>query len=268
MVPSAELQALVARSLDAPPALFPVLPELLADLEDLGARAEQVVTLLRQCALPPQARVLDLGCGKGASSLAIAREWRAHVLGIDAMPAFIAHATERARREALSDRCTFVVGDVREAVRHAEDYDLVLLLALGDLLGGLPETTHVLTHCVRPGGYILLDDAYLAEAVADAGDAETAEGAEPFAGCHDRETTVALIELAGARVIGELSSDDEASHAWLASMTDQVLARAVELSRTRPDLAPHLLDFAHRQREETQALLGPLVGVTWLLQRI
>ena len=73
-----ELDRQVASSLEAPPELLPFIAELLADVDALGS-SPAVVNLLRPLALP-RATTLDLGCGKGAISVNVARElgWHAH----------------------------------------------------------------------------------------------------------------------------------------------------------------------------------------------
>jgi cyclopropane fatty-acyl-phospholipid synthase-like methyltransferase len=251
-----DLLEVVADSLDAPPELLEHLPELFAGLEDLGARATDIVALAAETGLRPGSQVLDLGCGKGASALALAKTFGCRTLGIDAMPAFVAHATARARREGVADRCQFVVGDIRDAVSRERGYDLVMMLALGEVLGALPATLDALANCAKPTGYVLLDDAYLAD--------DTLAGSE--VGVYDRATTLEIIQDAGMRVAGERTTDTDEMHTWLQDMTASILAKAEALATRKPELAPSLRDFARRQVEETQYAMGPLVGVTWLLQ--
>ncbi len=261
--PSPALSALLAATLDAPPELFPLLPALFQDLEDLGARAEDVVAVLRQARLPEGARVLDLGCGKGASAIALARELGLRVHGVDGVAPFVAHAAARAARQGVAERCTFEVGDLREVVRTARDRDVVMMLALGDVLGPLEQTVRALLGCVRPGGYVVLDDAYFDPTRLDD------PGAIPdeFAGLPDRAASARLIEAAGARIVGERAADTAEAYAWLQEMTARVLARAEQLAAVYPELERPLREFAVRQCAETQDLLGPVVGVLWLLAR-
>ena len=62
----------VAATMDAEPELIPFLPRLFVDLEDLGARADQVLEILRRSEFAADSKVLDLGCGKGAVAVALA----------------------------------------------------------------------------------------------------------------------------------------------------------------------------------------------------
>lgn len=72
------------------------------------------------------ARVADLGCGTGWSSIAIARGYpAARVDAIDLDPVSIAQARENAARAGVGDRVTFRAGD---ADTLDGDYDLVCLM--------------------------------------------------------------------------------------------------------------------------------------------
>ena len=59
--------------------------------------------------------VYDLGCGDGRIVVAAAKISHARGVGIDIDPELIAEASALARREGVSDRVTFVLGDLFEA---------------------------------------------------------------------------------------------------------------------------------------------------------
>lgn len=132
----------VAASMDAPVELVPLLPDLLEEVWQLGGPAEEIVPMLRSAGLAPGARVLDLGCGKGAAALALVEEIGAEVDGVDAMPAFIREAKRVAAVREIAGRYNFRCGDLHEAIAEAEKapYDVIMLLAMGRILGGVAET--------------------------------------------------------------------------------------------------------------------------------
>jgi Methyltransferase domain len=67
------------------------------------------------------ARVADLGCGQGWSSLAVARAFRhARIDGIDLDPASIADATRHAESAGVADRVRFLHADAAELVAPRE----------------------------------------------------------------------------------------------------------------------------------------------------
>lgn len=88
---------------------------------DLTHDIDFYVELARESGGP----VLELGCGTGRISLAIAREGIA-VTGIDISPRMIAVAQDKAARRGFSERCVFQSGDMA-AVQLAERYPLVIM---------------------------------------------------------------------------------------------------------------------------------------------
>ena len=103
--------------------------------------------------LGPGRRVLDVGCGPGRHSLALARRG-ADVVGVDIAEPFVTLAREAAAGEGLS--CRFEVGDARELAFDGE-FDAVISLCQGGfgLLGGGADEALVLGRlaaALRPGG--------------------------------------------------------------------------------------------------------------------
>ena len=88
---------------------------------DLTHDLDFYVELARESGGP----VLELGCGTGRVSLAIAREG-VGVTGIDISPRMIAVAQDKAARRGLSDRCVFQSGDMA-AVQLAERFAIVIM---------------------------------------------------------------------------------------------------------------------------------------------
>jgi SAM-dependent methyltransferase len=85
--------------------------------------------------------VLDVGCGTGRSTLALARAYpRARVHGIDLDSSSIAEARAEAERTGLGNRVGFTVGDAA-ALMPDRRYDLVMILEalhdMGDPVGAL-----------------------------------------------------------------------------------------------------------------------------------
>ena len=85
-------------------------------------------------------RVLELGCGNGGTSLALA-ERGLHVTGIDLSPARIEAAQRGARERGLAERAVFQVGDLNMMPLPVASFECVVahdalhhILSLGDLL--------------------------------------------------------------------------------------------------------------------------------------
>ena len=104
--------------------------------------------------LPRSAAVLDLGCGTGVVTRALAaREgFAGTVTGIDQSPRFLATAERLTAEEGLADRVEFLVGDAHELPFPTASFDAAvahtLVSHVRDPLAVLEEAGRV----VRPAG--------------------------------------------------------------------------------------------------------------------
>ena len=123
-----------------------------------GARyTQREIAFLQQIGvLAPTRQILDLACGGGRHSLAMARRG-ADVTGLDIGPAAIAAARRRAARATLP--ATFAQGDVRELAFEAA-FDAVTLL-FGCFTEMRREDAEKclagVARSLRPGGWFVLD---------------------------------------------------------------------------------------------------------------
>ncbi len=139
----------------------------------------QVDFAVRTLGLGPASRVVDLGCGHGRHALALAR--RGHgVLGVDAVPGFVALAKEAALREGLG--AEFVHADLRTFSVSEPCFDGAVCLfdAFGwfDDEGDLAILRNARA-MLRPGARLLLDvrTREFVTRLAPVGLTETADGA-------------------------------------------------------------------------------------------
>lgn len=135
-----DLDESVAQAMEADVHLLPILPELLADVWELGPVPEQVVAALQSVGVEPESTVLDLACGKGAVAIALAEQLGVRVDGIDAFEPFLDSARTLAVEHGVSHRCRFEQGDIRSLLGQEEHYDVALLLSIGPVLGSYGET--------------------------------------------------------------------------------------------------------------------------------
>ncbi|HEX2072810.1 MAG TPA: class I SAM-dependent methyltransferase [Geodermatophilus sp.] len=121
----------------------------------------------------PGARIADIGCGEGWSSLALARTYPgATVHGYDPDAPSTAAAAEHAAAEGLADRVRFVTDDAATALPEGS-FDAVFAF---ECLHDLPHPVEVLAaarRALRPSGaVIVMDEAAQEEFTAPAGDVE------------------------------------------------------------------------------------------------
>jgi len=142
-----------------------------AFLHELGtAWLPSVPDLHEHLSTAPHARILDLGCGIGTSSIAMARAYpRVEVVGIDLDHASVFEARAVAREAGLEDRVTFHLGDAADQSFDG-GFDLVTIFEalhdMGDPAGALRTARRRLA----PGGTVLVADERVADTFTAPGD--------------------------------------------------------------------------------------------------
>ncbi len=235
--------------------LFPFLPYLLQDLFEMGALPDTIATLLQQYGIVP-INVLDLGCGKGAVSIYLARTFGCRAHGIDAMPEFIADAARWAATYHVGHLCQFEVSDIRQSAKELRGYDLIILGAIGQILGDTQTTLTALRSCLTPGGCVILDDAYLPDDCA-------AEERDMLT----RSESIEQIRRSGFDIVAEEISSAEKMAATDREMFAQIKRRAQELIAQCPDKTALFERYVAEQKAENDRLEQEFIGATWLLRK-
>jgi len=239
--------------------MIPHIPYLIQDLWAMGCSLEQIVEAAGSLGLAPgKARVLDLGCGKGAVSVRLAATCGFHVLGIDAVAPFLEVARTRAEEYGVAHLCRFEEQDMMEYVSVEHDFDLVVFASLDGLLGSIEETVATLRSQVRSGGSIIIDDGYLKN-----------PGRIDRRGYHhyrDHEGTVRELTAYHDRLVRELSTS-EASRKINREYLEVITRRAEELVLQHPELKEDIDAYIRLQQEECDILDEHLEGALWVLEK-
>jgi SAM-dependent methyltransferase len=251
-----EAERQIAAALDATPELLPYLPALLADLWDLGSSPALVTDWLRELKLDPQTRVLDLGCGKGAVSLTLAREFGFRVHGVDLFEPFLEEARARAARWGVASRCRFERGDLREVVRAVSGYDVVVYASVG-VLGPLDACVVALRRCVRRAGCMVIEDGCLAGAAPEAG----------FESYADLEESRRRLASRADAILRERVRSREEMRALDDGYIRSIRARANSLAAAHPEQATLIRGYVEQQQRAAAAWERNALSVGWLLRR-
>ena len=254
-----DLEGQIAEAMECTPDFLPLLPEILEDLEELGGSAARIVELLRPLELPSGARVLDLGSGKGAVLLAVVDELDVDGVGVDAFPPFVEAAQKAARQRGLADRCSFHCGDLRDAASRMGPFNTAMMLGLGLAIGDQGEIVGILRRHVRPGGYLVVDDAFLPDGVE-----EPVPGYDGYA---DHDTTLARLRSFGDELLQEKCSSPEATEQRIREDNEKIRRRAEALARRLPDREEQIRSYVERQEREAELARGSIIDAVWLLRR-
>lgn len=246
-----DLDDSIARSLDADPVLLPVLEYLLQDLDMLGAVPSQIVEMLHPLVGGAPATAIELACGKGAVSLALAERLGFLVTGIDAYAPFVEEALAAAAGRGLSERCRFHCADVRALSGRLPACDVVLLLSAGAIFGGAAETVAALRCFVRPGGLIVVEDAY---------------ATAPDDPLPDYDAIVAGLTAGGEAIVAEWCGQVPEGAAFEARAVQAIERRVREMVRLYPGLAASMAEYVATQRREAARLGDDLIPAVWVLR--
>jgi cyclopropane fatty-acyl-phospholipid synthase-like methyltransferase len=254
-----DLELSVLTSLDGTDRrLFPYLPELLQDLDDLGAVPGLIGELLEgEAGLPSSARVLDLGCGKGSVALHLLQRHPWTALGLDGMPAFLARARERAAALGLAQRCRFEVADIRAWPGEGR-FEVIVLGAVGAVLGDVETTLRRLDPWLAPGGRVVLDAVCIPEGAASRNAAYT----------QTRADLQAALARAGFRLLAEAQEPAAGRADDHQAMFEAIRTRAEALARRHPEDRPLFEAYVASQAQEFEVLAQEVVDSTLLLVRV
>ena len=127
------------------------------DLKARIRRERQIaaLTMLERLLLPPQARILEVGCGAGLTTALLAKRGYS-VVGIDTVPNMLDLARQEAVRAGVADQLTLIRQDVHEMAFSPNVFDLVLAIGVLPWSERPEQAIRSMAQVLRPGGYLLL----------------------------------------------------------------------------------------------------------------
>jgi SAM-dependent methyltransferase len=121
------------------------------------AKLDEIVSLL---ALPPHARVLDIGCGKGEFLVRTVGRWRCTAVGVDLSPYFVADARARVQSAGLERSVEIVQVNGSEYETESSSFDATACLGASWIWGGFEGTLTALRGFTKPGGVIVAGEPF------------------------------------------------------------------------------------------------------------
>jgi cyclopropane fatty-acyl-phospholipid synthase-like methyltransferase len=237
--------------------LFPFLPYILQDVWEIGAEPAVIIGLVRKHATDYSGlRILDLGCGKGAISIKLAKEFNCSCFGIDAITEFIAEANSKAAEFDVAHRCRFEIGDIRESVKTLPRFDIIILGAIGPVLGDYYATLTTLSKCLTPDGMLIVDDGYIED---------ESQYIHPL--IQKKETVLQQVAAAGMTVIDEVIIQKDTIKESDDYIFERLQKRCLELIAKHPDKKELFEDYIQRQTDENDILETKIVCATIVIRR-
>lgn len=210
----------------------------------LNPFTEEKLRLLGEvCRLQPGQRQLDLACGKGEMLCRWAEWFGVTGVGIDISEVFVPAALARAAELGVGDRVRFERADASSVAVDQAAYDVVSCIGATWIGGGVAGTIHLMRPALRPGGLLLVGEAFWYE--------DPPEQAYGELGVTRGEFTSLLrtqdrIESAGAEIVEMVLADGDSWDRYVAAQwgaTERWL-------RTHPDHpdAPEMRGFRDQAR--------------------
>jgi SAM-dependent methyltransferase len=108
--------------------------------------------LLGFCRIDKHSRVLDIGCGKGTTSVYLAKKYGCNVVGLDLSRDLVNQATALAGRRGLDSKVSFKVADALDMPFADDEFDVTITQALLILVGDKKKAIQEAIRVTKPGG--------------------------------------------------------------------------------------------------------------------
>jgi SAM-dependent methyltransferase len=135
-----------------------VANEALVHRNPMGA--EEVEEIVRILDLPPGARVLDIGCGKGELLVELIERYRVTGVGVEFCAATVDEVRRRAAGRVPDGALTLHHQDANGFSARPGSFDLAASVGARAAIGEYAAALARLRELARPGGLVLLGEAY------------------------------------------------------------------------------------------------------------
>jgi len=238
--------------------LIKYLPYIFQDLWELGTSSEEIIEIIRKYKTDySNLGVLDLGSGKGAISIKIASELKCTCFGIDGLEDFVNFSNEKSKEYNVNNTCTFEKNDIRTRLDTLEKYDIILLMAIGPVLGNYFDTLTKLLPHLNDDGLIIIDDAYIEN---------DCSKQYPDILCEDE--IIRQIDSTGMELIEKMTINDiHRTNEKYESDFKSIQNRCMELSEKFPKDKEMLLGYIERQTREYDILSNEIIPSIFVIMK-
>lgn len=228
------------------------IPELLSGLWKLGSMPEYISEIVSRNGLGKYKKYIDLGCGKGAVLVELAKQFDIIAIGVDIVPDFIKEANTYASKYNLSGKITFKTENIIETLKTTTKQDVVIYGYDSEILGDLYNTLEQLKNCIRKDGYIILEFMFAVQVSQDMLTAK--EMAD-------------IIEQTGFKIIDRIDWDRERLKQTNKHNTEVIKENVKRLNFCFPDKKELFNEYLQNQMDECEELESKYICTTLLLRQ-
>lgn len=250
-----------APTFDTPPQLVPYIPQLLADMWSLSVPPETVLELLRdeECTRDIS-KIMDIGCGKGAISISLARQFGYQVYGLDIYAPFVDEARTRAQEFGVDEICRFENENIKKVIHIPADYDMVLLIWVGGVLGSIADSIGQIRHLIRSGGYMLIGEGCFKDGVNTEYEFQLR--------FIDLKATRKALTLHGDVILKEMIIPPEEISSYYREYIDSLREGAKKCSEKHPEHTELLWEYVNNHEEMCRIMVDTVDSGLWLLKKM
>ncbi|NNE48122.1 MAG: class I SAM-dependent methyltransferase [Rhodothermales bacterium] len=121
------------------------------------AKVDELIELL---ALPDEAQVVDIGCGKAEFLVRTVRRWNCSAVGVDMSPYCVADARAKIEAAGLASAVEIVEANGSDYSAKPLSFDAAVCLGASWIWGGLEGTLRALSSYAIPGGLVLVGEPF------------------------------------------------------------------------------------------------------------
>jgi SAM-dependent methyltransferase len=121
------------------------------------AKVDELIELL---ALPIEARVLDIACGKAEFLVRAATRWKCSAVGVDISPYCVADARAKVEAAGLGPAIEVLETSGADYDGRPSSFDAAVCLGASWIWGGLAGTLRALSSWAKPGGLVMVGEPF------------------------------------------------------------------------------------------------------------
>ncbi|MCH9661933.1 MAG: class I SAM-dependent methyltransferase [Bacteroidetes bacterium] len=232
------------------------IPYVLQDLWELGSIPEYIYQLINDNVDSKRiGKIVDLGCGKGAVLIYLAKRLEFQGLGIDIVSDFIEAAKRHSIENSVNNRLDFVASDFLDYIDQNKKYEIVIYGYDSGILGDVLETITRLQNCISDSGYLILEIAF------------TPDNKEKIEGLPTERELLEHLDKSDLKIIDKILWHIDTISAINNENNSYINKRIEELKKAYPEKTQIFEQYMSNQIDECKMIENEMICSTWILSK-